>query len=65
VGSWVVALALVVPGAIVMLRNLERDGRRKARLLAHPPVPAPQASAPPAPPTEGGTAPPPAESPEP
>jgi DNA-directed RNA polymerase subunit RPC12/RpoP len=38
VGSWVVALALVVPGAIVMLRNLQRDGQRKARLLAHPPA---------------------------
>jgi DNA-directed RNA polymerase subunit RPC12/RpoP len=46
VGSWVVALALVVPGAIVMLRNLQRDGRRKARLLAQPP-PAPETPAPP------------------
>jgi DNA-directed RNA polymerase subunit RPC12/RpoP len=46
VGSWVVALAFVVPGAIVMLRNLQRDARRKARLLAQPP-PAPETPAPP------------------
>ncbi|HEX6608034.1 MAG TPA: hypothetical protein VF276_14105 [Chloroflexia bacterium] len=53
VGSWVVALALVVPGAIVMLRNLQRDGQRKARLLAQPPA----ASEAPAPPGNGPDAP--------
>ncbi len=32
--TWVIALVLTVPGAVIMLRNLERDRRRKARLLA-------------------------------
>ncbi len=31
--SWLLALLVVVPGAVIMLRNLERDRRRKARLL--------------------------------
>jgi DNA-directed RNA polymerase subunit RPC12/RpoP len=33
-GAGVIALALVGVGAVVMLRNLERDRRRKDRLLA-------------------------------
>ena len=33
-GAWAVAFALFVPLAVVMLRNLERDRRRRARLLA-------------------------------
>ena len=61
VGSWVVALAFVVPGAIVMLRNLERDGRRKARLLTH----GPDAAGPAAQPSGGGETSPTAESTEP
>jgi hypothetical protein len=32
--AWVLALLIVVPGAVIMLRNLERDRRRKDRLLA-------------------------------
>jgi DNA-directed RNA polymerase subunit RPC12/RpoP len=32
-GAWVVAFALFVPLAITMLRNLERDRRRRERIL--------------------------------
>src|SRR6476661_7582528 len=32
-GAWVVAFALFIPLAITMLRNLERDRRRRERLL--------------------------------
>ena len=58
--AWALALVVLIPGAVVMQRNLERDRRRKARLLARQdaargpaPVPPPVAAdIPPGPPVE-------------
>jgi hypothetical protein len=50
-GAWVVAFALFIPLAITMLRNLERDRRRRERLLARKEALAATSDVDPAPPT--------------
>lgn len=53
--AWALAMAVLIPGAVIMLRNLERDSRRRARLLARQ---GPSAGVPPTgPPGDGGVRP--------